>query len=340
MSPAQIIRSLQTPLTPWPLGALALTLGSLLGLLSTGAGCKEKRRGQCPVYHQVRRVKPPTGDAVVAEVNSRPIGASAVRQRAETKGLTAAEALSELIDEELMVQEAERLGLHREPEVVEAGKAAAIYQLLANTFEKEFTPAQIPDAELRRIYRLGSQRWFKRPELRRFGHAYFTRPWFKRSKRWYIDIEKDRDLKQVMQNFQKLAAEKRPKTWDAFKALAAEFDQGDQSLAVGSALQAHKDLRRSFADVLFDLKKPGDISEVIETRPWYHVAYLIEVMPRKNISYAQAREDIRTKIFPAERKKAFDKWVQKTKKQCAIRVKPENLPVGSPASSASAAEGR
>lgn len=312
-------------------GALALTVTLVLGLVAAGPGCKEKRRGKCPTYRQVRRLKPSPGDVVVAKVNGRPIGASAVRRRAEEKGLTAPEALNELIDEELLVQEAERLGLHRDPAVVEAGKAAAIYQLLAGTFEKEFTPAQIPEAKLRHLYKLGSHRWFKRPELRRFGHAYVTRPWFKRGKRWYIDIEKDRELKQVMRNFHKLLVLKRPQTWDAFKALAADFDQGDQSLIVGSALQAHKDLRRPFADALFALKKPGDFSDVIETRPWYHVAYLIEVLPHKNISFDQAREDIRAKIYPAERKKAFDSWVKRAKQQCVIRVKPEHLPVGSKA---------
>ncbi len=300
-------------------------------LTMAGFGCKEKRRGHCPKYTQVRRVPAQAGDVIVAEVNGRPILASTVRHLAQDKGLTAEQAVQQLIDDELMVQEAERRGLHRDPEVVQAGKQAAIYHLLAQTFEKDFTPAKVPDSELRRIYKRKSRRWFNRPELRRYSHAYLTRPWFKQNRRWYIDIEKDRQLKRVIENFQQLATQKKPQTKEAFQALVADFHQGDQTLNVGSSLNAHKDLRKPFADVLFALKKPGDISEVIATRPWYHVAFLIEIQPRKAITFSQAKEDIRTKMFPHVRKKAFRSWVNTVKKQCTIRVKPENLPVGTPA---------
>lgn len=308
---------------------------ALVPLLAPGSGCKKKRPSQCPKYVQVRAVKPRPGDVVVAEVNGRPILASAVRHQARRKGLTAPEALQELIDEELLVQEAERRGLHRDPVVVEAGKQAAIYRLLAETFEKDYTPASVADADMRRFYKRQSRRWFNRPELRRFGHAYLTRPWFRKNRRWYIDIEKDRVLKRVMQNFQQLVAQKRPTSWESFKALATSFDQGEQTLSLGKALQAHKDLRRSFADELFALPRPGAFSEVIETRPWYHVAFLIEVLPRKSITFAQAREEIRAKVFPHVRKKAFAAWVDKIKQQCSIRVKPEHLPVGERSTGAS-----
>lgn len=313
---------------PKPIGALQLFLLALVLLLAPGPGCKKTRRGRCPKYVQVRAVQPQPGDVVVAEVDGRPILGSEVRHRSLRKGLTAREAVNELIDEELLVQEAERRGLHRDRAVVEAGKQAAVYRLLAETFEKDYTPSNVPDADLRRIYKRESRRWFNRPELRRFGHAYLTRPWSKQNRRWTLDVEKDRELRRVMQNFARLVAEKRPKSWDAFKALAASFDQGDQPLVVGKSLQSHKDLRRPFADALFALSGAGAFSEVIETKPWFHVAFLIEVLPRKSISFAQAREDIRTKLFPHVRKKAFKAWVSKIKQQCSIRVKPENLPVG------------
>lgn len=325
------------------MGTLRLTapaaVSLALALLASGPGCKEKRRGRCPKYVQVRAVHPQPGDVVVAEVDGRPILASAIRRRAQRKGLTAREAMQELIDEELLVQEAERRGYHRDPAVVEAGKQAAVYRLLAETFEKEFTPANVADEDMRRIYERQSGRWFNRPELRRFGHAFLTRPWFRKNRRWFIDIEEDRELKKVMQNFHRLVAEKKPKDWESFRALAMGFDQGDQPLATGKALQSHKDLRRPFADALFALPKVGAFSEVIVTKRWHHVAFLIEVIPHKNISYAQAREDIRTKLFPHARKKAFTAWVKKVKKQCAIRVQPENLPVGEH-SSESASKGR
>ncbi len=310
-------------------GRTVTGLWALLPLLILHAqGCRRATKKDCPVYRQARRVAPWPGDVVVARVNGRPILASEVRHRASQGGLTAAEAAEQLIDDELAVQEAERLGLHQEPAVVEAGKRAAIYKLLAETFEKSYTPDSVPDSELRRIYDRESPRWFKRPELRRFGHAYLTRPWSKRGRRWYLDMEKDRVLKRIMQNFQELVARKRPRSWEAFSALATDFDQGNQHLALGKGLQAHRDLRRPFADALFALEHPGDISGVIETRPWYHVAYLIEVIPRKSISFPQAKEEIRAKLFPHAQKKAFTRWVKRLERQCTIRARPEHLPVG------------
>jgi len=330
-SPPAVLRP-QSLLFKLPVKCLATPLTLLwaipVALLATGPGCKKIRQHDCPKYVQVRRLKPQPDDVVVAEVNGRPILARIIRRRAERKGITAPEALQELIDEELLVQEAERRDLHRDRVVVEAGKQAAVYQLLAETFEREFTPRDVPDSDLRRIYKQKSARWFHRPELRRFAHAYVKRPWFKRGRRWTIDIERDRELKKVMQNFQRHVADHKPKDWKAFRALAESFSQGDQALTFGIALQAHKDLRRSFADALFALPGKGSFSEVIETRPWYHVAYLIEVVPRQNISYAQARDEIRGKVFPNARRKAFTAWVKQARKRCSIRVKPEHLPVG------------
>ncbi|MFH2007425.1 MAG: peptidylprolyl isomerase [bacterium] len=311
-----------------PVGHVKLLPVALAVLLvPSGPGCKKPRTWSCPKYKQVRRLPPAANDTVVARVNGHAIAASEVRSRMQQTQLDARAALEQLIDEELLFQEAERRGIHKEPAVVEAGKQAAVYRLLAETFEKEYTKASVPDKELRRVYKAEAPVRFHRPEHRHFGHAYLTRPWFKQGKRWLLDEAADRKLKQAMLEFHKTVQAEQPRTWEQFQKLTKGVKAAGQELKTQDGVLPYHLLRRPFANALWALELPGEWSGLIVTRRWYHVAFLLEIKPRLHISYEDAKELIREKVYPFARRKAFQEWVDALRAQCRIVVKPEHLPV-------------
>ena len=88
-------------------------------------------------------------DEVVATVDGRPIRAGDVARQARAKGCSPKEALEDLVTAEALVSEAARRGLQENREVADAARGEAVRRLLAVTFEKDVTPAAIPQPRSR-----------------------------------------------------------------------------------------------------------------------------------------------------------------------------------------------
>jgi hypothetical protein len=279
------------------------------------------------VYRAETRFTPAAGDPVVAEVNGRPIPASEVARRMVEQGEDARQAVASLIDDQLLVAEAERRGLLRDPEVLATGKEGAVYQYLRRTFEREFTPASVPESELRKVYEQERPKQFQRPEIRRFSHVYVKRPWRKEGGKQVLDEAADRRARALIDRVHARAREVAPTTFAAFEALAEEIKNPELETGAQHAGVAREQVLPGFGNALFSLGKPGEISDVIVSGPWYHVAFLVEVVPEVRISYAQARERVLEQVYPGARSRAFSELVNRLKRQCTIRVRPEHLPV-------------
>ncbi len=305
----------------------ASLLLSLLSILGLAGGCDKKERSHCPRYEQVLRIPATPKDVVVAEVNGRPILASEVRHRAREKGLDAPAALQTLIDDELMVQEAVRLGIHREPGVIQAGKQAAIWAYLRQGFEKDFTRKDVPEAKLRRLYQANSHVRFHRPELRRFVHLQVNRA-LERRHRHLVPVQpQDNELKKKMEALRAAVIAAHPQDWQEFMDLAELPEAKAIGARASAGIASRAQLMKPFGDALWALNKPGEITGVITTRYWHHIAYLVQIIPGTNISYEQARPELLDVVWPLARRKALADTVKKVRKQCRIRMHPEYLPV-------------
>ncbi len=77
----------------------------------------------------------------------------------------------------------------------------------------------------------------------------------------------------------------------------------------------------TFSYSAFDqLKKPGDVSTVIETDYGYHVIYLNQRIPPVHVTVDEASASLRANIFPNWRKGAFLSYVEALKKERAVAV--------------------
>jgi Mn-dependent DtxR family transcriptional regulator len=88
---------------------------------------------------------------VIARVGDRAIGAAEIQIRMAADGIGAAEALEQLIEEELLVQEAVRRGLRMDREDERAIDRLMVRSMLRD-FEKEITPESISEEEVRESY--------------------------------------------------------------------------------------------------------------------------------------------------------------------------------------------
>lgn len=283
---------------------------------------------ECPVFEPQVRLAPSDDDPVLARVNGRPLVASQVVRQVEKTGLGVREALETLIDEELLVQEAERRDLHRDPEALQQAKQAAIYALLRGTFEREFTPGSVPTEDLRKLYDLNARAHFQRPEIRQFAHIAAPRPWQRRGRRWHLDQQADRRLRKAFGDLRSEILASAPKTWQEFEAFATGELAKELKVFSERGTKARDELQKPFADALFSLKGPGDISEVIATRQHLHVAFLVETFPGTNIPFTEARQGILERHFPDAQQAAFRRLIQEAKARCSYRIRPEHLPVG------------
>jgi hypothetical protein len=116
------------------LGALALV------------GCK----GSLDEPDRARRDTQVVGD-VIARVGERAIGASEVKSRMAADGIGPAASLEQLIDEELLVQEAVRRGHTIDREDERAIDRLMVRSMLRD-LEKEITPESISEEEVRESY--------------------------------------------------------------------------------------------------------------------------------------------------------------------------------------------
>lgn len=292
------------------LGLLAATLGALL------PGCSDPQPVASGAPPLVPRVESPA--QVVARVNDRPILAAELRSQMKN-GQSRKQALEQLIQKELLAQEAQRRGLHRLPVVGKLQRRAMAHRLIRRDFGDRFTKASIPRDLMDVTYK------------RMIG--YFVHP--EEVKVWHIlvlankrhPLEHQQRAKKLAREIHRLAT-REPLTLKQFKALEHKVDKGRPPLALlvqSYVTGADGPAVLSFARAAFAMQRKGQVSEVVKTIFGYHVIWFEERRLARNTSRSEADAEIRDKIFTKARETVFNRWIGKIEKQYAITVHPEVL---------------
>lgn len=259
-----------------------------------------------------------TGE-VVATVNGAPIYAADVARQGAGRGVSAAQALDELIAAELLAQEAFRRGLVDDADVVERARKERVRVFMRKVFEPTFDgPEDMPQAEVDNALR--------HPQVKsRYDHpTYHTVAYTRADVKKKAPPEAAAAAEALAKAFAERARAVRPATQEAFWALAKEMKLNPSTRQVYTTSLLGP-AERTFAAAAFTLTKPGDISEATRT-PWgWDVLFLREVVPAVHLTRAEAEADFRTRFFEDARKDAFQRWLNALTARHKVTTRPELL---------------
>ena len=110
--------------------------------------------------------------------------------------------------------------------------------------------------------------------------------------------------------------------------IAKEFSDDTNSKKTGGVLDLTEltEFERSFAEALKKMK-PGEVSEVIETRYGFHVIYLMELLPEKKLSFELMKSDLMEQARIAYLKSNFDNHLNRIRLDPALTVNVDALEV-------------
>ena len=110
--------------------------------------------------------------------------------------------------------------------------------------------------------------------------------------------------------------------------IAKEFSDDTNSKKTGGILDLTEltEFEPSFAEALKKMK-PGEVSEVIETRYGFHVIYLMELLPEKKLSFELMKSDLMEEARIAYLKSNFDNHLNRIRLDPALTVNVDALEV-------------
>lgn len=241
-------------------------------------------------------------DPLVARVGDAEIRASAVVRQARLAVQEPREALTTLIALELLAQEARRREVPVDPEIALAVRQGLVRKLLQEVFEPATGADSMPDAVVRALYDRALAAYV-RPPIPRFQSYSFVAP---------------RDQGRAAREEARARAERlvarvrRTPVWTAesFAALRDDPDFGEGQAVYLSALQTPEGPFVGEAARAIATLRAGEVSGLLENERGYHVVRVEEILPARNISFEQARGELREGYYPRWRAERFEEFVR------------------------------
>lgn len=262
---------------------------AIIGLSATAlAGCKGDSEGPGTEQRGTRVVT-----NVVARVGGRPIGASEVGARMAAEGVSAEAAIDQLIDEELLVREAERLGLT----VSEDGERTierVMVRSMLHDLENENTPESISEEEVREDYALHADR-LQVPERRRS---------------WHILVKDSSEAGQARAEsiLRELRRAADPRTvYERYVDGAPDGTELEIKAEELPAISKNAGFKKRYKNALFEAKSEGPLKDVVKTSHGWHAIVLVEILPEEHTTIDEVEGEIRERL---SQKKRFEQLVE------------------------------
>lgn len=224
---------------------------------------------------------------VIARVGSRSIGASEVEARMAADGITAEAAVEQLINEELLLQEAARLGFTEDREGTRTVERLMVRAML-HDLEKDNTPDSISEKEVREDYARHADK-MATPERRRS---------------WHI-LVKDRSdegrafAESILRELQEVDE---PRT--VYERYASGGPEGT-TLAVEAeelpAITRKAGIEKPYKKALFAAEAEGPVQKAVKTSYGWHAIVVTEILPGEHRSIDEVEGEIRERLSQKKR---------------------------------------
>lgn len=209
--------------------------------------------------------------------------------------------LYDLVDEELLFEEANRRRLQDKSEVkellFEAKKKILVSKLIDMEINKNLS---VSGDELENYYK-SHQDEFVEPERLRASHILVS------------DMDAAKEILKDIKNGRDFAELAREKSIDP-----SNINGGD----IGYFTKGQ--MIPDFEDACFKLK-PGEISDIVKTSIGFHIIKLTDRIPAKHKSFEQVKEDTRDALLTRHRKSNFDSLMESLRKSARIKIYDEKL---------------
>lgn|GEM_PF-3686693 len=267
-------------------------------------GCH--RAGPAPSLLPVADIAP---EEVVATVDGQPISAAAIAAEARRRNISPQRALDELVTGELLAAEAGTRHYTLDASDLQQIRSELVRRFLATTFEREVTPETIPSKILHKGYASNTTM---------FLHSEYADV-------WHILVPvavKATPAERQAAHERAVQIQKQARTVPDLAAFQA-LSQGQRLEHIITARDGWT--LKEFSYAAHDIKKPGEVSDVVETSYGYHVIYLVRRIPAEHQTLEQATPRLKPLIFPTWQRQRFLEWTAELSAKHHIELHGERL---------------
>lgn len=218
------------------------------------------------------------------------------------KSPTKKNILDEMINRDLGIQEARKLGLDKDPEVVERINTVLYHSLLDKKLASKFDTIQISNDEIEGYYK-------KNPEVRT-SHIFVQ-------VRVDATAAQEKAAKDKIKKLQGLLNEGLKGGKQTFAEIARTYSEGVAAPAGGDIDYQTKDkLDPAYYDAAIKLKVGQITPEPVRSQFGYHIIKLTAVKPFKDVDKGQYKRI----IFDEKRAKIFEGYMAELRQKAKITV--------------------
>jgi len=249
-------------------------------------------------------------DAVVARVGVEVIGASDVADRMQEHGLDRREALDQLIDEAVLVNEARKRGLTESLAQQRAVERVMVRQMLKD-FEAELTPERVPEQDVRADFDEHRER-FQVPERRESWHI-LVRDSSEGARKVAETIQREvRTARNPREVYERVA---RGEIESDFAVIAEELP----------AISRAAGFERAFKNALFGAKTLGVVEGPIKTKYGWHVVVITDIVPGATRELEDLEEEIRERLSQKSRYQKVEATIDALQAQGLVEFDDEGV---------------
>lgn len=228
------------------------------------------------------------------------------------------EFLEGIIRFELLAQEAQRKGYHKDPEVLRQHKKNMVSLFVQKEFEEAQQKLPISDDELKKFYEDHLDDYVK-PERVRIAHIFIDAPAADQALRAKRRSAAEAALAEVK--------EKDTRDINAFGNIVRLRSDDPQSrpvngdLAYKSRAELEARVGKEVADVAFSMRELNTIHDgIIETARGYHVIKLLGRESALDMKFADVREAIRTRLLYERRAQNYNKFIEELQQKAGLKI--------------------
>ncbi len=225
------------------------------------------------------------------------------------------EFLENLINVELLSQEAEKLGIGKDnPEITRTVNQTMIRLMMKNDLEKELIPSKIEDDVLKAEYEKEKSKYQRPPQLRASHILVKTK------------AEADKLLAEI---------KAKPKDNRLFRELARKHSIDEVTQKRGGDIgyfsetggrEGEPEVDDAVRKAAWKLTKTGEVAEApVETGAGFHIVKLTNRRPELNRSFDTVKKMIEGRLLRQARTEALEKFVADLKAKAKVEIFEDNL---------------